>query len=577
MIRNAANLIKKGVSMLHTAGLRITFRQAVTRLRFPVSRASDKIFSSYSAADLEAQREYVFPKTIKFSILVPLYNTPLPFLEEMIRSVQAQTYSNWELCLADGSDDAHGEVGARVRELQRADGRIQYQRLERNLGISGNTNACIAMATGDYLSLFDHDDVLHPAALYETMRAVCDQGADFIYTDEATFESPEVKKLVSVHCKPDFAPDNLLANNYICHFTSFRRDLLERVGLFRSEYDGSQDHDMVLRLTRQAERIVHIPRVLYFWRSHPQSVAMDLQSKTYAVSAGQRAVGDALTALGCEGVEVTSSAVFPAIYQVSWRLNSRPLVSVVVAAEGTGSLEPCLNSILARTAYGPFEILAVGETALAHRAVRRIPAAPDQSLAEKYNLGAAQSSGEVLVFVNGRCTIETPGWIEALLMYVQRPDVGAAGPLVSRKGRSIWDTGLILGLNSLADCPYRGFPLGYPGYMGRLAYAQEVTALEADCMMVRRELFEVVNGWESQYPARLAALDFCLKLRERGFRNVWTPQARLDFTGTIGGDPADRMAVRRFRARWAAALQAGDPYYNPNFTADGEGFRIACR
>lgn len=216
---------------------------------------------------MQEQRKTKFPRDIKFSILVPLYNTPEQFLREMIQSVLDQTYTNWELCLADGSDVNHKNVGNICSQYAKKDKRIRYRKLEKNLGISGNTNACIEMAAGDYIALFDHDDLLHPSALYENMKAICEKKADFIYTDENTFhDKPE--DAYCPHFKPNFAPDTLRTNNYICHFTVFDKNLLKKTGNFRSCCDGSQDYDMVLRLTEQAKCVVHIPKILYYWRAH---------------------------------------------------------------------------------------------------------------------------------------------------------------------------------------------------------------------------------------------------------------------------------------------------------------------
>ena len=219
---------------------------------------------------------FVFNKDIKFSVLVPLYNTPKKFLEEMIRSVQYQTYGNWELCLADGSDGEHDFVERYCLRAAEADSRIKYKKLTENKGISENTNECIKMASGDYIALFDHDDVLHPSALFECMKAICNNDADYVYTDEATFLGNSKSTILSFHFKPDFAYDNLLANNYICHFSVFKASLIDKVGMFRHKYDGSQDHDIILRLTNAAKNVVHIPKLLYFWRSHANSVAMDI-------------------------------------------------------------------------------------------------------------------------------------------------------------------------------------------------------------------------------------------------------------------------------------------------------------
>ena len=316
-LRTAAKVLRS----LRRDGLRATARKIRQKLAERRRRRKRRYVDLSKIPVEQRVREECtcFDRSIKFSILVPLYNTPVPFLDEMIASVVGQTYSHWELCLADGSDDAHGEVCRAVTRWRDKDPRILYRKLDRNLGISENTNACLDMATGEYIALFDHDDILHPSALFEMMQAICGQGADYVYTDEATFESPDIRKLITCHFKPDFAPDNLRANNYICHFSAFSREVLEKTGRFRREYDGSQDHDMILRLTANARNVVHIPKLLYFWRSHPKSVAMDISSKTYAIEAGKHAVQDNIRASGYQA-KVESSRAFPTIYRIRYRL-----------------------------------------------------------------------------------------------------------------------------------------------------------------------------------------------------------------------------------------------------------------
>ncbi|MCM1577469.1 MAG: glycosyltransferase, partial [Ruminococcus sp.] len=291
-------LFCKGVISLKRNGVKVTWEKVKSMLSVKYRMKSYK--NSYTITDKEREREEStkFDRDIKISILVPLYNTPQKFLEEMIGSVIGQTYSNWEICLADGSDGKHKYVGELVKKLAKGDKRIKYTKLKENLGISENTNACIDISTGDYIALFDHDDILHPSALFEVMKAICEKGADFVYTDEATFESPNLNKIITAHFKPDFAPDNLRANNYICHLSVFSRELMEKSGKFRKEYDGSQDHDIILRLTANAKKIVHIPKILYYWRSHPMSVAMDIGSKSYAVDAGKNAVRNSILESG---------------------------------------------------------------------------------------------------------------------------------------------------------------------------------------------------------------------------------------------------------------------------------------
>ncbi|MDE7232663.1 MAG: glycosyltransferase, partial [Lachnospiraceae bacterium] len=261
------------------------------------------------------QRLYKFDKEVKFSILMPLYNTPEKFLRQAIESVTDQTYENWELCLADGSDEEHAYVEQVCREYMERDKqylrpssslycRILYKKLPKNEGISGNTNACLSMSSGNYIALFDHDDVLHPSVLYEYMKAICEKGADYIYCDEATFKgSGTINDMITLHFKPDYAPDNLRANNYICHFSAFARRLLDGTELFRSEFDGSQDHDMILRLTSRAKCVVHVPKLYYYWRSHAGSVASDINAKSYAIEAAKGAVAAHLTAQGDRNFE----------------------------------------------------------------------------------------------------------------------------------------------------------------------------------------------------------------------------------------------------------------------------------
>ncbi|MBQ3255884.1 MAG: glycosyltransferase, partial [Oscillospiraceae bacterium] len=295
------------------------------------------------------------PMDVKFSIVVPLFNTPERLLREMMDSVAAQSYSNWELCMADGSDDTHGYVGELVQAYVQRDERFKYRKLRENMGISGNTNACIEMATGDYIALFDHDDLLHPHALYEAAKAIYNEGADFIYTDETMFyESPE--DAYSPHYKPDFAPDTLRSYNYITHLSVFSRTLMDKVGLFRSEFDGSQDYDMILRLTEQAEKIVHIPKILYYWRNHPGSVASDVSVKPYTMVSARKALAEHLERVGLKGVVEDSSV--PTTYRIRYEIQGTPLVSIVFDEH---PLCECVEAIRKITSYPNYEIVTDGQ------------------------------------------------------------------------------------------------------------------------------------------------------------------------------------------------------------------------
>ena len=577
-------LFAKGIVTLRQSGVFYTLRRTLKKL----TEGTSIRLPNYTDADYAAQRQATFDKKIKFSILVPLYNTPDAFLREMIASVQAQTYSDWELCLADGSDASHSEVEETVSALSREDARIRYRRLEKNLGISGNTNACIDMASGNYIALFDHDDLLHPSALYEMMCAICEQDADFVYTDETTFESPDPKKILNTHYKPDFAPDNLRANNYICHFSAFSRNLLEKVGGFRSQYDGSQDHDMILRLTEAAQRVVHIPKVLYFWRSHPLSVAMDIESKGYAIAAGQNAVKDSIRRMGmCADVE--SSPVFPTIYRARYALEKRPPVSIIITVNGSvKQLSRCIGAILAVSTYRPIEIIiadgaeqsrardAYYQRLSAYEQIRICRNARALSSSARKNEAAGMATGEYLLFVEDDTRVMTPDWIEELLSYAQRAEVAAVGAKLYYPNKTLRHGGTVLGFgkDGVAGTIFHRAPRSADGYMGRLFYAQNYTAVSVACMMISASDFWSVGGFDATLAEAYYDVDLCLRLWKGGKLTVWTPFCELTRARSSEDTKKRRKDATRFRARWQEAIERGDPYYNPNLTCRGAGFGV---
>ncbi len=590
-------LIGKGLVSLKRDGFRATWSRV--RSKFSSKYRLNKIAKSYytiSDDERRAQKEAVFNKDIKFSILVPLYNTDLGFIDEMIASVIAQTYGNWELCLADGSDEKHENVEKACKKYAARDERIRYLKLEKNMGISGNTNASIDMATGDYIALFDHDDVLHPSALYEVMGAICDEGADYIYTDEATFMSPNLKNIITAHFKPDFAIDNLRANNYICHFSVFKRDILDKVGKFRPEYDGSQDHDMILRLTAAAQKVVHIRKLLYFWRSHPMSVAQDINSKTYAIQAGKNAVHDSIKQTGYETV-VESSRAFPTIYRIKYEIKSKDLVSIIIPNKNhLKDLRRCINSILDLSTYKNYEIVIVDNGSddielfdyykLLERDSRIKICSLDipfnYSKLNNYAVGFA--SGKYYVLLNNDIEIITPEWIEEMLMYVQREDVGAAGIMLYYPNDTIQHAGVILGLGEdrVAGHAFHKQPRNSIGYMGRLCYASNMSAVTAACMMVKADVYHSVGGLDEELGVAYNDIDFCMKIRKEGSLIVWTPYAEAYHNESLsrGSDMSDENKMRFerekavFKARWKTELENGDPYYNPNFTLDRSDFSL---
>lgn len=550
-----------------------------------------------SVAEREKEETTVFPKDVTFSILVPLYNTPERFLREMIESVTAQTYGKWELCLADGSDDAHDFVGRICQEYRQKDSRIKYQKLVKNEGISGNTNECYKMATGNYIALFDHDDLLHPCVLFAYMQAICEKDADYIYCDEATFKGNSINHMITMHFKPDYAPDNLLANNYICHFSVFSRELLESGELFRSQFDGSQDHDMILRLTAKAKHIVHIPRILYYWRSHKGSVASSIDAKTYAIDAAKGAVADHLTKLGYRNFEIESTRAFATIFRIKYELTSRPLVSIIIPnKDHVDDLSRCVESIINLSTYDNYEIVIVennSETAeirtyyeeiSRHPRVQVVEYKGDFNYSKINNFGVQYAKGEYLLLLNNDTEVITLDWMEELLMYAMRKDVGVVGAKLYYPDKTIQHAGIVIGLGAhrTAGHTHYRIPEANVGYMGRLCYAQDVTAVTGACMMVSKALYEELGGLDESFTVALNDVDFCLRVREKGFLNIFTPFAELYHyeSKSRGSDKKDERALRyqqesdRFRVKWADALAKGDPYYNPNFSLDHSDFTV---
>lgn len=539
------------------------------------------------------QREYKFDYTPKVSILVPLYNTPKNFLTEMIDSVVSQTYSNWELCLADGSDSVHTEVGDICRNYSKKDNRIIYKKLEKNLGISENTNACIEMSTGDYIALFDHDDVLHMSALFEMVKAVNKQNADFVYTDEMTFQG-KLSNCITLHYKPDFSLENLRANNYICHFSMFKRTLLDKSGMFNNEFDGSQDHDMILRLTEQAEKIVHIPEILYFWRSHPGSVASDINSKVYAIEAGKRAVLAHLKRYGVSA-EVESSRAFPTIFRIKYELIRKPLVSIIIPNKDSSDiLKRCIDSILNKSTYTNYEIIIVEnnsntnsifsyyELLKKNEKIKVVTYTGKFNYSSINNYAAQFASGEQLLFLNNDIEVIEPQWIEELLMYSQRSDVGAVGAKLYFPNNTIQHAGIIIGIgrDGVAGHSHYNVPKENLGYMGKLYYARNVSAVTAACMMVKKSLFDQINGFDVDFKVAFNDVDFCLRLMEKGFHNIFNPYCEMyhyesasrGYEDTPKKSKRFEEEVKKFKNKWKDFLKKGDPYYNKSFNGEQQNF-----
>ena len=597
-------------------------------------REAMKQFGTESFPDEEQRKlesDAVFPRMVKISILVPLWNNAREFQIEMLESVMNQTYENWELCLADGSDSDHAYIEEICKEYAaKADGRIVYKRLEKNGGIAGNTNECLKMATGEYIGLLDQDDILHPSVLYEYVKAINEQGADYLYCDETTFKSGDINKMLTMHFKPDYAPDNLRANNYICHFSVFSKELLDGNELFRPKFDGSQDHDMILRLTDNAKKIVHVPRLMYYWRSHASSVASGIDAKPYAIQAAKGAVGEHLRKHGYDHFQIISTRAFETIFRIRYQIIGTPKISIVIAnKDHRADLERCVASIFEKSTYDNFEVIIVENNSTTpeikeyydqllgysyEEAIKKLTvckndggvlrskdstmfdgkAAKGRVSVVTYkgefnysavnNLGAAYAQGEFILLLNNDTEVITVNWMEELLMYAQREDVGAVGAKLYYADKTIQHAGVVIGLGAHRTAGHTHYKQHRQnlGYMGRLCYAQNVTAVTGACLLVKKSLFDEVGGLEEGFAISLNDVDFCLKLREKNLLNVFTPFAELYHYESISrglddqGEKAERYnrESEKFRNKWKNALEKGDPYYNPNFSLDRSDFSL---
>ena len=528
------------------------------------------------------------------SIVVPLYNTPQQFLVELLDSVQNQSYRNWELCMVDAGQDE--TVGQTVKARAASDPRIRYRKLDKNDGIAGNTNQGFAMVKGDYVALLDHDDILHPCALWYVAQAIAEQGADFVYTDEVTFEG-DIDHLTVYHFKPDYMLDNLRSNNYICHLSVFSAALLAKVGGDeRAEFNGSQDYDLYLRLTEQAKKVVHIPHLLYYWRSSPTSVASNISAKMYCLEAAMKALRAHYKRVGVPVDDVTMIPNTPGFYKTDYTITKPGKVSILIpSCDHASDLRTCVDSIYRKTTYADFEVLIIENNSKedgTFRLYEQLQKEHPDNLRVLYwkgtgfnysalnNFGAKAATGEYLLLLNNDTEVITPRWLEEMVMYAQQERVGCVGVKLLYPDNTIQHAGIGFGYLTLAAHMHKNFPVGHPGYMGRLVYAQDVYAVTAACLMVRKSVYDEVNGLDESFAVAFNDVDFCVRVREAGYTNVFTPFAQLyhyeSKSRGLDESPAKRKRfeseVKRFQQRWAKQLAAGDPCLNPNFDLMKEDF-----
>lgn len=534
--------------------------------------------------ELERQRRQRWNSPVTFSIVVPAYRTPEVFLHQMIQSVQAQSYPYWELCIANGSpeDETMSRILAKYAEEDR---RIQVQPLKENLGIAGNTNFALTMAAGDYVGLLDHDDLLAPNALFEVARALERQkDADVIYTDEDKV-TMDLSEHFQPHFKPDFNLDLLRSNNYICHFTVIKREIVEQVGGFRKEYEGAQDYDFIFRCAEAARAVAHIPEILYHWRVHKASTADNPTSKLYAYEAGKRAIEDHLTRQNTPGeVSLKKDLGF---YRVTYPVKEPELVSIVIPnKDQKETLEQCLSSIYEKSTYSNYEIIIVEnnsteeETFAYYREIdgkkntRVIYWKEGFNYSAINNFGIGHARGAYVICLNNDIEVITPGWIEELLGTCQRDEVGIVGSRLYYPDDTIQHAGIVVGIGGIAGSMFVGMKRGHGGYLHKADLMQNLSAVTAACMMVKKKAFEAAGGFEEKLAVAFNDVDFCLKVKRAGYLVVYDPYVEMyHYESKTRGTEDTKEKVHRFqteieymRSHWTDILKQGDPCYNKNLS-----------
>lgn len=552
--------------------------------------------------ELKRQRQEDTEDGPMFSILVPLYRTKPEYLRELIDSVTAQTYGKWELCMAAVEETENGKAAGSgscsltriLEEYVQRDARIRYCTLKENGGISKNTNAALAMAQGDYLVLTDHDDVLSPDALYEFAAAIRREPlTDVLYSDEDKI-SMDGKKYFEPHFKPDFNPDLLCSINYICHLFSVKKELQQRVGGLRAEYDGAQDMDFILRCTEQAKHICHVPKILYHWRCHMDSTAANPESKRYAFEAGRRAVEAHYERLGIPAK--VENARFYGMYRTKYQWSEEPLVSVIIPnKDHAGDLAKCVGSIYGQSDYRNFELIIVENNSTEKETFdyyKRLEAEHENAHVVHYeggfnfskinNFGAASAKGDYFLLLNNDTEMIGSGCIRELLGYCMREDVGAVGAKLLYEDGTIQHAGVVIGFGGTAGHAFIGKSRYDAGYFGRILCAQDYSAVTAACLMTKRSVYEAVGGLTEELAVAFNDVDFCLKIREAGKLVVYDPYAELfHYESKSRGYEDSPDKVERFQgeaetllSRWRSMIERGDPYYNPNLTLDGSDFSL---
>lgn len=582
-----AGLAQRGYQYVKAYGMGKLYRKAREHFgRNALERGYQEwmILNRPSESEKELQREHHFVQEPLISIAVPIYRTPEVFLREMIESVLNQTYGKLELCLADGSgeDDTAGTV---ICEYVEKDPRVRYQKLGSNLGIAGNTNAAVNMAEGEYVALLDHDDLLEEHALFEIVKWLQNHPeTDMVYTDEdkVTFDS---KTYFKPHFKPDFNRELLRSNNYICHLLTVKKDLLMEAGLYKEEFDGAQDYDLILRCSEKAKQIGHIPQVLYHWRSHTASTAANPGSKSYAYEAGRKAVEAHLKRMGEDAVVEPMDN--PGFYRVNYRVQGNAKVSIVLMnVTSLKDLRRIIRAVSRHRSYGNFEILVLWNGPEKNKGILNFIKEHRQTLIKvvyctsacnkfvTFTSLAEKLDSDYLLFLDGKTGRITRGYMELFLGNAQRPEAGAVGGRVYDSSHRLCYGAKVLGLHGMVGDVFQGLKAGHSGYLHKVILQQNYHAVSGKAMMVKRELFLKAGGFSEDVEDRMKDVDLCLKLEQLGYSNIYEPGIALILQDHRRGRKLAVRPAAQFMKKWKELLEVPDAFYNCNLSLDDTDFRI---
>jgi len=577
--------IQKGLRYLKHYGVREFWVRLLERME-PEEVPYEPWFEKHciSEKELVIQSQTKLAKRPLISVAVPAYQTSKVFFEEMILSLQAQSYSNWELCIANGSPN-NQDMQAILAKYTKADKRIRYQNVSGEQGIAANTNAALQMAQGDFIGLLDHDDILAPNALFEVAKVIAaDDNIDMIYTDEDKVTT-DLKEHFQPHFKPDLSIDLLRSNNYICHFLVVRSILAKQVGGFRKEFDGAQDYDFIFRCVEGARAVAHIPQILYHWRTHKASTADNPASKMYAFDAGKRAIEAHLKRQGERGeVNHTKDLGF---YKVTYEVANNPLVSIIIPNKDQKEiLQQCIESVYETSTYQNFEIIVIENNsteAATFEYYEELKNRENLSILTwrgEFNYSAInnyavqKAKGEYLIFLNNDVKVISANWIEEMLGNCQRSDVGIVGARLYFPDDTIQHAGIIIGIGGIAGHAFLNMPRSRTGYLHKAAIQLNYSAVTAACMMMKRSVFVEIDGFEERLAVAFNDVDLCLRAVKAGYLVVYDPVVEMyHYESKSRGSEDSEMKIRRFQAeiefmrtRWIDLLKEGDPYYNKNLT-----------